>query len=810
MKFLPFLSFLLVAVVPLTASAADLSKLDTSIDSWNVAPRHEEAISVRAGDDLHPSVLRVDARGGGLQNVGSKPFPVRALQGYKFSVQVWRLEGDMNFSAHLVWLDSEGKEVGTEFAMMGVMIPGQWTPLRYEVIAPEKAVSARIVIYLPAGWGADFADFKLEPASFREDSLSVDLLCSPIGADGAGGATLDLRVENRGSSVYDDVRVEVDLPAGLSSTESSAINAGRLSYGEVFELTIPIAGYPDDVAKAITATARATVAGKPEEFTVATLPFITTATEKEVPTQELAAPVAPRMDIKLGAYYFPVMLDWDRADWGIRDVDYMNPLLGYYDEARPEVADWHTWWAVEHGISFFIFCWYQNQGMEYLNDALDEGFLKSRFANQMEFAVNWCTENHAAEFKPESFSDAALADAMTILCDKYFGEPNYLKVDGRPVVFLQTPIKLIAEVGGLEKMNQALERMRELARERGHDGVYFVAVHIMPYLIDFKSAGFDCVTAYAYGFRDVPKTKVETGFELPYPALVPRHREAFAIAQAEAHEQGLDYIPVAWVGWDDNGRSPEGWVRTTDNTPSAFRRMLEMLPDYVEDEPRLALFEAWNEWGEGGHAEPSKEEGFGKLSAIRDVLSNHRGPYEVPVPPASDVADFETDVTWADVHSEYSARYARKVGLPENGFDIDFEAGEAGLYLRPLQGLRDVELEDGRELAESVSEDPAFLSPPMLQLPATDFSALEITMKVENGTRGSVCWTAEKIGKWVPERCITFPVAAGEDFQTYRIDLAEHPEWKGTINQFRIDPTNAAGRIEIERVRTIKADANQP
>ncbi len=63
----------------------------------------------------------------------------------------------------------------------------------------------------------------------------------------------------------------------------------------------------------------------------------------------------------------------------------------------------------------------------------------------MEFAVNWCTENHAAEFKPESFSDEALADAMTILCDKYFSQPNYLKVDGKPVVFLHTPIKIIGK-----------------------------------------------------------------------------------------------------------------------------------------------------------------------------------------------------------------------------------------------------------------------------------------------------------------------------------------------------------------------------
>ena len=36
-----------------------------------------------------------------------------------------------------------------------------------------------------------------------------------------------------------------------------------------------------------------------------------------------------------------------------------TPALGFYSQENPEVADWETKWAVEHGVSFFVYCWYR-------------------------------------------------------------------------------------------------------------------------------------------------------------------------------------------------------------------------------------------------------------------------------------------------------------------------------------------------------------------------------------------------------------------------------------------------------------------
>jgi hypothetical protein len=45
----------------------------------------------------------------------------------------------------------------------------------------------------------------------------------------------------------------------------------------------------------------------------------------------------------------------------IKNYSERTPLIGYYDESNPEVTDWEIKWAVEHGINFFIYCWYRDK-----------------------------------------------------------------------------------------------------------------------------------------------------------------------------------------------------------------------------------------------------------------------------------------------------------------------------------------------------------------------------------------------------------------------------------------------------------------
>jgi hypothetical protein len=614
---------------------------------------------------------------------------------------------------------------------------------------------------------------------------------------------LIVRIENRGDAVLKSAKAEIILPEGIFSKDDLSFRIGQLAYEGIERRELRLSGLPMNSTARILCKLSATVGGESVETVSETPVFITKAKEIPISTAQLPQPVLPASDIQLGCYYFPVMLDWDRNNWGIRPVDYLTPLLGYYNEALPEVADWHIYWAVTHGIQYFVFDWYWNQDMDFLNDALDKGFLQSRFKDKMKFCVDWCTEGHGTQYRMEDMSTPSMLAFMKVLCERYFIHSNYLTVDGKPVVFLHTPTKLVNTQGGWDGCRKVLDEMRALAQSYGHKGVYFVAVfNGTPYLLDFQKGGFDATAPYAYGFRDVNKTKDERGLMISYETTIPRHDESFARAQKEAHVRGLDYIPTAWVGWDDYARSRYTSVRTPGNTPAAFRHMLEMLPNYVEKDHKLALIEAWNEWGEGGAIEPGAlQYRFGRLSAVRDVLTHARGPYDVFVPTTSEVSRFETGVNMDDVYEMYEKRYGAQFDFSK-GLTLDFEQGRQSLYLRPIGGVRNLDITNGIETAELTDPDAGFVSPPYLGLSAAAADGVNIRMKVAAGSKARLYWITEESPEWSEARAKHFSVKADGEFHDYTVRLKGEAGWKGSIRQFRLNPSDKTGTVEIDYFKT--------
>lgn len=94
-------------------------------------------------------------------------------------------------------------------------------------------------------------------------------------------------------------------------------------------------------------------------------------------------------ELNVGCFYFPG--HFSPARWmPFRKAGYPVPLLGFYRDGEPEVADWHIKWAVEHGIDFFAFdyyCSYRDGPSREHNKAFDEGFLRARYRDRMQPGV---------------------------------------------------------------------------------------------------------------------------------------------------------------------------------------------------------------------------------------------------------------------------------------------------------------------------------------------------------------------------------------------------------------------------------------
>ena len=73
-------------------------------------------------------------------------------------------------------------------------------------------------------------------------------------------------------------------------------------------------------------------------------------------------PQPVKTSILVGAHHCPLWEADKPQMWAnVLKHPERTPALGFYAQENPEVADWETKWAVEHGVSFFIYCWYRDE-----------------------------------------------------------------------------------------------------------------------------------------------------------------------------------------------------------------------------------------------------------------------------------------------------------------------------------------------------------------------------------------------------------------------------------------------------------------
>ena len=138
-----------------------------------------------------------------------------------------------------------------------------------------------------------------------------------------------------------------------------------------------------------------------------------------------------------------------------------TPALGFYDQANPEVADWETKWAVEHGINFFVYCWYRAgkaDAVETKYSSAIEALLKSRYVNQFKFTIMWENQQRGGAWGVSGVSsEKELLEPLTAFwITNYFRHPSYLKIDNKPLLFVYDAHRLANDLGGVTNVPQRL------------------------------------------------------------------------------------------------------------------------------------------------------------------------------------------------------------------------------------------------------------------------------------------------------------------------------------------------------------------
>lgn len=355
------------------------------------------------------------------------------------------------------------------------------------------------------------------------------------------------------------------------------------------------------------------------------------------PMAYIPEPAPVRGDLLVGAHNCPLW-ESDRPEMWSQLLKHpeRTPALGFYGQESPEVADWETKWAVEHGIDFFIYCWYRSSqgGPVTMNfgSALHQSLFRSRFERHMKFTIMW--ENQSPGTSGVSDEADLMNNLMPFWIEQYFKRPSYLKVDNKPVLFIYRPEFLIRDLGSEEAVRQAFGKMRQACVDAGFDGLYLLGEYRDLDIKHFelmKRLGLDYTFAYVWPILDSPPPDVAAATQMRY---ITETQRISPIPQVVTVSQ-------AWSGWHDEGSI---WKLPPDTFASLLRDAKQFVQSLPKDQlsGRMLLLDNWNEWGEGHYIAPYREYGFGYLDAVRSVMTGRTDPHDDLVPEDIGMGPYDT------------------------------------------------------------------------------------------------------------------------------------------------------------------------
>ena len=492
-------------------------------------------------------------------------------------------------------------------------------------------------------------------------------------------------------------------------------------------------------------------------------------------------------DYEIGALYFP---GWPTIDrWArIWPTDpQRKPVLGWYDEANPEVVDWQIKWAVENGIKFFMVDWYWNKGSMHLEHWV-RAYEKARYRRFLKWCMMYANHNRAGSHSEE--------DQRTVTkywIDNFFHMPEYYRIDDKPVVMYWSPAGLKRDMGGEPGgPGKLLEISRQMACDAGYKGIHFISMKWPEASTKagdvqwLKDEGFDMTSIYHFMHHGGKAANTRRfSFELVADC-------SYDWWQARQETGILPFLPNLSTGWHSRPWHGGRGIWIDGRTPALFRRICEDGRKFAgETGVKRLVLAPINEWGEGSYAEPCKEFGFGMYEAVRDTFAKKPaggwplnygpadvglGPYDLPKPDRND------RTTW------------------------DFSNGAQG-WNRAM-GLSEFAARDGALHMKTSSADPA-ITIPISKIRARNYKRVVVRMKVtpfpaDENDGAQLFWSTATASVSEPMSARVGLKGDGK-FHDYVFPVAENPRWRGRLQSFRFDPSSRADiAIEIAEIRMEK------
>lgn len=323
------------------------------------------------------------------------------------------------------------------------------------------------------------------------------------------------------------------------------------------------------------------------------------------------------------------------------------PLWGYEMDNDPRVMEKWIDAATDHDVNVFVFDWYWYDHAPFLESTLDSGFLGANNNKKMKFYIMWANHDVPKNYwNPYKYKDDksllfhgsvdmdGFKEIVARVINQYFKQPNYYKIDGKPLFSIFSIDNLIKSFNGsIEETRKALDYFRNEVKKAGFPGLHIQWNHgggaIMSteasrrFVDQVKEMGFNSIAMYNMGGRDEDYIVYGTN--------------SIKIRKQMDSLLDIPVFPCVSIGWDDTPRFPEKGEKDVvdeNNTPTSFAALLYKAKEYADnhpDQPKIININAWNEWVEGSYLLPDMKYGFKYLEAVKKVISGSFDPYSFNV-----------------------------------------------------------------------------------------------------------------------------------------------------------------------------------
>jgi hypothetical protein len=259
--------------------------------------------------------------------------------------------------------------------------------------------------------------------------------------------------------------------------------------------------------------------------------------------------------------------------------------------------------------------------------------------NKMRFAMMWVNQNWVTG--TQNYSDTALQAFVDFLATNYFSRSNYLKIDGKPVLYINN---LDGADGFMRDANGNLSvpttaaritTMRNRAKSAtwGYKDLYIVGLGT-PVAANsyFEGCSFDAISAYNHASWSVDRDYVTS------VSNVQSRWTTYADAVSTKFQPvvHVDVLDSVWTGgshlhtgmsilnnYGAAGKDKPDVIGPAGSSPSPFGSLLQGAKTFIAsraDADRVIMLQAWNEWGEGNVLEPTQQFGWDYLRTVRDKI----------------------------------------------------------------------------------------------------------------------------------------------------------------------------------------------